>query len=576
MKSPTGPLVRRLALLLGTLSATTLGLADAPRYSYTVLDTPGTGALGFSINNAGQIVGQASTGDSTFAYLYSSADGTYEWIGSTSSGGGSAAYGINETDQIAGAAWLSPLSSSWPAIKETGFIHGPNGSEERIDPLGGGERAKTFAINSSGHAVGWADSTTPVGAGQLGSPRAIIHANGTTENLGVLAGDSVSVAYAINDVGQIVGYSGTGVGAGQRAFIYQGGTMQELGTLVTDPNATSVAQDINNLGQIVGSASVAGGQTHAFLHADGQMHDLGTLSDQGDSHAHAINEQGWIVGISDKYQSQTYTTVTRAFLYVDGQMHELNSLIDGFGISDNVLFASEGDALNSHGHVGKSINDWGQIVVGKVIDGQNRVLLLNPTAPIQTTLLGGAGRNAKLVAGETYAKFTPLVSPESFSTRVTLLDGIAGANRDITLAFLAAPAAGFASDVVEVTGTGTDIFVLQLTYDAAVATDLFGDESLARLAWFDPSDQQWKDAVLGNSSSIASFVTGAYDADAHFILGTHGIDTDANTVWAVLDHNSSFAVTSAIPEPAATGVLLGGTGLLIGLVRRRRRSSDNR
>ncbi|AHF89563.1 hypothetical protein OPIT5_04255 [Opitutaceae bacterium TAV5] len=555
-----------LATLLAGFPFAMARAADAPRYTYTVLATPGTDSYGYSINNAGQIAGAAITDNETRAFLYSTADDTFLWLGSSVSSGESRAYGLNEAGQVAGAAWLSPGSEGYPALRETGFIHNPVGSGERTGTLGG-QRSKVFAINASDHAVGWSETVPPPAAGQLGAPHAILYANGTLHDLGVLTGKTVSVAYGINDAGQVVGYSGTGIGAGERAFVYQNGVMTELGTLSADANATSSAHDINNQGQIVGHASTSGGNTHAFLYTDGAMQDLGTLSNQGDSFAHAINASGWIVGVSDQYQPQTFSTARRAFLYKDGQMYALNSLIDGFGVSDNVLFASDINSLSATGQVGKPINDWGQIVVGKRIAGQDRVLLLNPVDILQTTLAGGAAHNAKVIAGYDYRHVAPFTSIETLGTTATLLDGIAGANRDVDLGFSAAPSGRFVSDVLEVSGTGADIFMLQLTYDEALATALFGDESLAFLAWLDPLDDQWKNAVLGNSTSFMNFVAGAYDPETNFILGTYGIDTDTNTVWAVLDHNSRFAVTAAIPEPAALAALLGALAAALAALR---------
>lgn len=543
-------------------------MADAPRYTYTVLATPGTNSLGYSINNAGQIAGSAVPDGVTRAFLYSTADDTFEWIGSAAAAGTSRAYGLNEAGQVAGAAWLTPGSEGYATLRETGFIHTPGASDERIGTLGG-QRSKAFALNASGHAVGWSE-TAQSSTGLLVTPHAFLYADGVRHDLGVLPGKAVSVAYGINDAGQIVGYSGSGIAAGSRAFLYQNGTMTELGTLSAGANATSSALGINNQGQIVGYASTDGGNNHAFLYTDGVMQDLGTLSNQGDSYAHAINAAGWVVGTSDQYLPQTYTTASRAFLYVDGQMHALNALIDGFGVSDDVQFARDIDALNATGHVGKPINDWGQIVVGKNIDGQSRVLLLNPVDILQTTLSGGALHNAKVIAGYNYRHIDPFTSPEALGTAAALLDGAAAANRDVDLAFAAAPSNRFASDVLELNGTGTDAFVLQLTYDEALVLALFGDESLAFLAWFDPSDGQWKNAVLGNSLDYMNFVTGAYDPNTDFILGTYGIDTEANTVWAVLDHNSAFAVVAPIPEPAGLAALLGALAAALVALRRMR------
>jgi PEP-CTERM motif len=115
-----------------------------------------------------------------------------------------------------------------------------------------------------------------------------------------------------------------------------------------------------------------------------------------------------------------------------------------------------------------------------------------------------------------------------------------------------------ASDMVNLIGTAgatfADTIVLQLTYDESAATALFGSESAARLGWFDPLTDRWTLAVTGNRGGSPSFAgDGAYDPAADFVLGYHGVDTASNTVWAVVNHDSLFAV---VPEPSSF-VLLG-------------------
>ena len=154
-----------------------------------------------------------------------------------------------------------------------------------------------------------------------------------------------------------------------------------------------------------------------------------------------------------------------------------------------------------------------------------------------------------------------------FSSKAQLLDGTASVQRDVSVEFLP-PVAGavLASDVVDVHGTATDVFVLQLTYNEAAAISLFGSEASAILGWLDPADGMWKNAVLGNAGGTPNFVGDrAYDPLTDFVLGDYGVDTANNHVWAVLDHNSQFAAT---PEPASAVLLLGG-GALLALRRRR-------
>jgi len=64
-------------------------------------------------------------------------------------------------------------------------------------------------------------------------------------------------------------------------------------------------------------------------------------------------------------------------------------------------------------------------------------------------------------------------------------------------------------------------------------------------------------------------VSGAYDSSTDNQLGDYGIDTTNGTVWAIVDHNSEFAVvTSPVPEPSAWW-LLGFSLTALVLLRRR-------
>ena len=57
--------------------------------------------------------------------------------------------------------------------------------------------------------------------------------------------------------------------------------------------------------------------------------------------------------------------------------------------------------------------------------------------------------------------------------------------------------------------------------------------------------------------ALANSIT---DANLGNFLGSWGVDSTGNTVWAVLNHNSQFAVL--IPEPASL-LLLGLAGLAL-------------
>jgi probable HAF family extracellular repeat protein len=116
-------------------------------------------------------------------------------------------------------------------------------------------------INNNGIVVGDASSNT------LYNYRHAISydANSTLlTDLGTLTGGNSSRANALNESGQIVGWSTSSVG--NRAFLYESGAMTDLNSLI-DPTTGWVlreASDINESGQIVGWG-LLNGQTRAFL-----------------------------------------------------------------------------------------------------------------------------------------------------------------------------------------------------------------------------------------------------------------------------------------------------------------------
>ena len=68
-------------------------------------------------------------------------------------------------------------------------------------------------------------------------------------DLGTLGGNN-SVAWSINDLDQVVGYSQNAEG-NERAFIWQDGVMTDLNTLVSAGFTLVSATSINNLSQII-------------------------------------------------------------------------------------------------------------------------------------------------------------------------------------------------------------------------------------------------------------------------------------------------------------------------------------
>ena len=124
------------------------------------------------------------------------------------------------------------------------------------------------------------------------------------------------------------------------------------------------------------------------------------------------------------------------------------------------------------------------------------------------------------------------------------------------------------SDVLNLTGIDRQPFTLQMNYTSDQLDALAPNGNLY-LGWLNTNTMSWVNAVAGNHAGTAATtpVLGAWNtwASSNNIsnenlsaaLGTWGVDTNANVVWAVLDHNSQFGVLS-IPEPSTLFLMFCG------------------
>jgi probable HAF family extracellular repeat protein len=220
----------------GGLFAAMLGvLSISGACAQTLLDVGGLGggySVATGINDSGQVVGQAETSSGFYdAFLY--ANGTTSNLGIA--GISSAATGINSSGQIVGSFSTRQSDGS---ISSDGFIYS-NGTETVLGTLPRStDSSYATAINNSGQAVGY--SYTGI------NPNAFIYSNGTLSYPASLAG---AFSNAINDSGQVVGRVPTSGDTGY-GFLYSNGTVINLGTLAGDANSSAIA--INNSGMVVG------------------------------------------------------------------------------------------------------------------------------------------------------------------------------------------------------------------------------------------------------------------------------------------------------------------------------------
>jgi probable HAF family extracellular repeat protein len=380
------------------LLAAEVGRADiSAEVQYTVTDLGSLGggySIARGINNSGQVVGSAYTSDSQWHAFRTAANqpinpatddlGTFGGDPSQPGADTSDAFAINDSGQVVGYADSGGGRRA--------FLHSGSGPLVSTDNLGtlGGPSSYVFShgINNSGQVAGYSSISGNSGyhAFRTAANQPI---NPATDDLGTLV-SGASLAFAINDSGQVVGRS-EAIGGYYDNHAFRTAPNSPINPAIDDlgtfGGSQSVALDINNSGQVVGwadtSISVDGDQVRmAFLHSGSgplvSTDNLGTLGVDQTSMATAINNLGTVVGVCNPIHYYGGPT-QRAFIYrAGGPMQDLNSLIS----QDSgwvLTYASD-------------INDLGQIVGQGLLGGQNRAFRLDPIpepASLSLLALGG-------------------------------------------------------------------------------------------------------------------------------------------------------------------------------------------
>ncbi|MCU1307583.1 MAG: hypothetical protein JWN45_2278 [Acidobacteriaceae bacterium] len=234
----------------------------------------------------------------------------------TLGGNNGQATAINNRGQITGFAETAVSDSSCSASSPS-KIHSPviweDGKARPLHTVGNDPDGVGNAINDQGQAVG--------SSGTCGG--ATIHAvlwekNGTAYSLRDL-GTAGAAAFGINNQGQIVGLVPSLDGSTIYAALWQNGANGKVTNLGTLGDFAAIASGINNKGQVVGSTldSTFNFDAHAFIYQDGVMSDLSTLfpaeSNLFPTMANQINERGQIVGMATVL-SGPHEGETHAFL----------------------------------------------------------------------------------------------------------------------------------------------------------------------------------------------------------------------------------------------------------------------
>ena len=232
-------------------------------------------------------------------------------------------------------------------------------------PTLGGDNGFAAGINDRGQVVGWAENTvqdpTCHGRNQVLQFEAVVWGpkDKIQQQLSPLPGDPDGAAVAINDNGQVVGISGicdqaVGRFSAKHAVVWQNGTVTDLGNL--GGGAWNTPDAINQEGQIVGFSDLPGDSDgnpnfHAVFwpktggpQCNGHCIDLGTLPGDLLSESTGINNKNQIVGVSIGAGSPFGS---RAFLWENGQMVDLNTLV----VPGTTLQLVVGGDINDRGEI---------------------------------------------------------------------------------------------------------------------------------------------------------------------------------------------------------------------------------
>jgi probable HAF family extracellular repeat protein len=218
------------------------------------------------------------------------------------------------------------------------FIWDQKNGMQDLGTLGTGTDAEAFKINEHGQVIGDSYSSSNPGLCYGVTSGAFIwdRKHGMVD-LGTLGG-TCTVPEDINNRGQIAGIGLVAGDAFHRAFLWENGSLRDLGGF--DGNNTG-AIAINDKGEAVGYAQHAALWKHV-----GELTDLGTVGSDPCSVAQGINDSGQVVGNSSPSDCVSFDT-SRGFIWENGSIADLNALVP----ASSPLYLIYAYTINNRGEI---------------------------------------------------------------------------------------------------------------------------------------------------------------------------------------------------------------------------------
>lgn len=376
-------LARACALMLLATALTTLAAQESTtkaRYRISDLGTlpGGNFSQATFISNSRLITGISTIADGTQHAVAWYRGLTFD-LGAPLGGPNSGAFGANEEWLISGQAETPesdpnnenfcayftglecrPFAWHKGAIRPLSLLGGNNGTVS--PPNSRGEIPGIAETNSTDPTCPGTPAVNGTGPQVLQFEPVIWRANtGKVRQLALPAGDTVGMAFWINDYGHAVGSTGTCANTivppfaiGEHAVMWDShGTVHDLGNLGGSSNPSvlgvgNVAFAINNKEQVTGVSVLPDGiNTHAFLWTSATgMQDLGTLPGDNISAGLGMNNLGDIVGASIA-GPDPLSGVPKAVVWHKGVMTDLNTVVP----ADTSLFLLTAFMINDAGQV---------------------------------------------------------------------------------------------------------------------------------------------------------------------------------------------------------------------------------